>query len=137
MLCVSGLVHFPPTEGGPLNYLVRLGYISAKNKWSDLCGIVPAGIVRITKDNLDDTVSDETLFNTLFVKSAGGSKMTEFQKLREDSLLLTSTELLGVGQTGQVRTKEAFMYPVPAVLATVVVSVLVLSALSVFVYCLL
>jgi len=130
LLCVSGLIHYPPAEGGPLSYLARLGNPRAKARWGVLCKRMPADIVHGIVESVGAMIEPEASDN-LFVKSLGTGL---FKETRDNSLLMDKSELLEIGPTGVLRTREAFMYPLPFVVATGVTLFLIISALCVFVY---
>ncbi len=133
VLAVSGLVSYPPSEGGPLNRLARCGLSDAKKRWSELSKFLPSE----TKESYGELLEGEA-FDTLFVKSKSSeSELTEYERMKEETLLLTSSELKAVGRTGMVGRRDVFMYPLPTVLAIGIISFLTWSAFCVFLYYLL
>ncbi len=133
VLAVSSLVSYPPSEGGPLNRLARCGQSDAKKRWTKLSKFLPSE----TKESFEELLEGEA-FDTLFVKSKSSeSELTEYERMKEETLLLTSSELKAVGRTGMVARRDVFMYPLPTILATGLISLLIWSAFCVFLYYLL
>ena len=123
VLCVSGLVHFPPTEGGPLSYFARIGKTSvleklqalAKNPWlhSQAQWLIRKG---------ESLLPQET--DKLFVKP-----QTEFKFSSQISELqvLSATELAQTGPAKGAQNFEVFLYPVSIILlcmALIIVGIL-------------
>lgn len=123
VLCVSGLVHFPPTEGGPLSYFARIGKTSvleklqalAKNQW------LRSQAQWLTR-KAESLLPQEK--DKLFVKP-----QTEFKFSSQISELqvLSATELAQTGQAKGAQNFEVFLYPIPIILlcmALVIVGIL-------------
>ena len=123
VLCVSGLVHFPPTEGGPLSYFARIGKTSvleklqalAKNPWlhSQAQWLIRKG---------ESLLPQET--DKLFVKP-----QTEFKFSSQISELqvLSAAELAQTGPAKGAQNLEVFLYPVSIILlcmALIIVGIL-------------
>lgn len=123
VLCVSGLVHFPPTEGGPLSYFARIGKTSvleklqalAKNPWlhSQAQWLIRKG---------ESLLPQET--DKLFVKP-----QTEFKFSSQISELqvLSATELAQTGPAKGAQNFEVFLYPISIILlcmALIIVGIL-------------
>ncbi len=129
VLAVSGVIGYPPSEGGPLNQLARYGQTAVKETWTRLAKFVPSE----TKEAFEKLLDKEP-FNTLFVSAELKSKLSPYQEMREETLLLTSSELSAIGRTGMVGKSYVFMYPLPTILATGLILFIALSALCVFLY---
>lgn len=123
VLCVSGLVHFPPTEGGPLSYFARIGKTSvleklqalAKNQW------LRSQAQWLTR-KAESLLPQEK--DKLFVKP-----QTEFKFSSQISELqvLSAAELAQTGQAKGAQNFEVFLYPIPIILlcmALVIVGIL-------------
>lgn len=123
VLCVSGLVHFPPTEGGPLSYLARTGKTSvleklqalAKNPWLH-------SQVQWLARKAESLLPQEA--DNLFVQP-----QTEFKLKSQLSELqvLSAFELAQTGPTKGAQNFEVFLYPVPMILlcmASIIVGVI-------------
>ena len=123
VLCVSGLVHFPPTEGGPLSYFAQIGKTSvleklqalAKNQW------LRSQAQWLTR-KAESLLPQEK--DKLFVKP-----QTEFKFSSQISELqvLSATELAQTGQAKGAQNFEVFLYPIPIILlcmALVIVGIL-------------
>ncbi len=132
VLTVSGVIGYPPSEGGPLNQLARYGHTAVKEMWTKLAKFIPSE----TKERYEKMLKEE-VFDALFSSPNSKSRLTSYEKMREETLLLTSSELKGIGCTGTIDKKYVFMYPLPTLLATLLILLLALSALSVFLYFLL
>lgn len=130
VLAVSGLVHFPPTEGGPLSYLARLGQDEARKRFTEACSVMPTETVRAVVETYS-SVLDRNGINELFVKTILTPQSSEYQRQREKTLLLTSSELKEIGQTHGVENKEVFLLPIPC-LIVMLITVLTLFAVCVF-----
>ena len=120
VLCVSGLVHFPPTEGGPLSYLTRTGKTSvleklqalAKNPWLHS----QAQWLARKAESLLPQEADK-----LFVQP-----QTEF-KLMSELQVLSASELAQTGSAKGAQNFEVFLYPVPIILlcmASIIVGII-------------
>lgn len=123
VLCVSGLVHFPPTEGGPLSYFARIGKTSvleklqalAKNQW------LRSQAQWLTR-KAESLLPQEK--DKLFVKP-----QTEFKFSSQISELqvLSAAELAQTGPAKGAQNFEVFLYPIPIILlcmALVIVGIL-------------
>ena len=133
VLAVSGLVHFPPTEGGPLNYLARLGQDEARRRFNESCSVMPAESVRAIVETYSN-VLDRNGIHELFAKTKLTPQSSEYQRQREKTLLLTSSELREVGNTCGVQNREVFLLPVPC-LVVMLVAAVVLVTVCVFAVC--
>ena len=123
VLCVSGLVHFPPTEGGPLSYFARIGKTSvleklkalAKNPWLHSQA---QWLIR----KAESLLPQET--DKLFVKP-----QTEFKFSSQISELqvLSAAELAQTGPAKGAQNFEVFLYPISIILlcmALIIVGIL-------------
>lgn len=128
LLAVSGLLHFPPTEGGPLCYLARLGQDKVKRRFAESCSVMPTAVMSVVETY--SGVLDKDVISRLFVKTEVTGQSSEYQSQREMSLLLSSSELKAVGQTRGVENREVFLLPVPF-LAVILFAGLLLVTVSV------
>lgn len=131
VLCVSGLVQFPPTEGGPCNYLVRNGLDRIVRKLESLLAkeVLREEAERILSKLVQ--VKDEEISPDV---SVGGNKMAiEFQGQRSEMALLSAADLRKIGPTRGLANMEVFLYPLlPLILCGVLCLVLIACGLGIF-----
>ena len=109
VLCVSGLVQFPPTEGGPFNYLARNGLDRIVQKLQALIAI-PA-----LREEVERVLSKLARFNgenfSSDVSISENEMLTEFQERKSEVVILSAAELSKVGMTRGLDNMEVFLYP--------------------------
>ena len=131
-LCVSGLLHFPPTEGGPLSYLARVG----NNPLEDLAAACESAPLQKEADLLLRSIqsSDGALFLESEDKDEEG--VSEFRKRRSEFTVLSAADLRLVGPTRGVQDMEVFLYPVVfgVILVVFLFFFLVILGYTVFAY---
>lgn len=123
VLCVSGLVHFPPTEGGPLSYFARIGKTSvleklqalAKNPWlhSQAQWLIRKAESLLPQETDKLFVKPQTEFNF-------SSQISELQ-------VLSAAELAQTGPAKGAQNFEVFLYPISIILlcmALIIVGIL-------------
>ena len=129
-LCVSGPVQFPPTEGGPLNYLIRNGRERIAERLEQLRRNVTLAdeVTKLAAMLRQSEASPEELLGeSNDVEEASGD---EFSRKRSELCVLKASELQAVGPCMGLRHKEDLIRPLPfhlpslllllAVVATVV-----------------
>ena len=126
VLCVSGLVHFPPTEGGPLSYLARVGKSFVLEKLQALIKNpqLHAEVQRVTRkaESLLPAEADK-----LFVKTQTG---VESSSQRSELVALSASELAQTGPARGAQNLDVILYPFPMILLCTS------WTLSVFAFCL-
>ena len=110
VLCVSGLVQFPPTEGGPCNYLARNGLDRIVRKLESLLAneVLREEAERILS-KLAQIKDEDDLFSDVSV--SGNEMATEFQERRSEVTLLSAADLRKIGPTRGLANMEVFLYP--------------------------
>ena len=112
VLCVSGLVHFPPMEGGPLSYLARVGKTSIVGKLQALIKNPQLHAeVQWLARKAESLLPAEA--NKLFIKPQTG---TESSSQRSELVVLSASELAQTGPTRGAQNLEVFLYPLPMLL---------------------
>ena len=97
-LCVSGLVQFPPTEGGPVNYLKRNGLQTLRNNLTRICTSSVYG----------------NAFKEIAVLLIAKLNKLEPSVVNECGLsLLTDKELAIIGPTQGLEHPLSLLYPLP------------------------
>lgn len=97
-LCVSGLVQFPPTEGGPVNYLKRNGLQTLQNNLTRICTSTVYG----------------NAFNEIAVLLIAKLNKLEPSVVNECGLsLLTDKELAVIGPAQGLEHPLSLLYPLP------------------------
>lgn len=114
-LSVSGLVHFPPTEGGPLNYIVRRGKIETVKCFEEILAKIPNhhalfGIENIIAKSGITESGVEHLFSAHPVDNH--TAISEFQKQRNETVLLDNQELRSIGITRGLQNQEIYLFPI-------------------------
>ena len=115
-LCVAGLVQFPPTEAGPLNFASRSGQKNTTIMFNECKKTVPFIADVGVSMRLQHLFSDAT-FQQLFdpepvhneQSTEGVNKVLEEQKAK--LVLLSGQELKIVGCTHGLENKEVFLLP--------------------------
>lgn len=126
-LCVTGLVGFPLTEAGPLNYAARLGWMKIVHMFEDSVNIVPFVADICGARNSKTLISEDSFLDIFatnkFVASDHNScsDLTElFQLQRPEMMLLNHAELQMVGRCQGVVNKELFLLPICIILGLTV-----------------
>lgn len=109
-LCVSGLIQYPPSEGGPLSYLVRNGKDNCIKKFKSLHESVCSSSHQF-KDVCDvDVCVTSTLFSEVSLNSDNReATIDNYRQLQSEGNYLTSSELVEVGPAHGVLNKEVFL----------------------------
>ena len=111
-LCVSGLVQYPPSEGGPLSYLERNGKESCIQKFNSLRGSITP-IHQFEGVCNADVSTSATLFNEVCIDkvSVGSTSCTriDFHQLQSEGNYLTAGELAAIGPAHGMLNKEVFL----------------------------
>ena len=119
VLSVGSLVHFPPSEGGPLAYLVRNGEEGVLSQLQSVSGF--GGVFEEEADRLiqllrhkDSHLTAEMLFKPI-PTPASSSKVIkdEFLESRMELSPLSASELAKVGPTLGLRHPRSLLYPLP------------------------
>ena len=135
MLSVLGLSNFPPGEGGPLNYLLRLGRSRVLLKLEQL--VYTPALVSEAEALIE---SAKLLVDTekhLFLGKVEGKEYrsgSDFQTRRSELIALSAAQLKAVGPARGVVNQEVFLYPLPAIAAFGALMGLVIVILSLFIY---
>ena len=116
-LCVAGLVQFPPTEAGPLNYAVRLGQKSLVSMYEECTKAVPFLSDVCGAKNPKDLLSSSKVDGLFSAEPSPDVEcpaegLTEtFQCQKSELVLLTQQELKRVGRTHGLQSREVFVIP--------------------------
>lgn len=137
ILSVSGLTHFPPGEGGPLNYLARIGPSTLELKLKELA-YTPALGTEADAILVSSKLLVETQKESFIDDDKRGwqlrQRRSEFQERSSEFLSLSAEELRKVGPTKGIRNQEVFLYPVPAVAGLTVLLLAVLMITPILLY---
>lgn len=125
VLCVSGLVHFPATEGGPLNYLTRIGVENLTRRLTACGPHIKEETQRILL-SIQMNDSKEKLFAAQEVEDDG----SEFTKNASDLNVLFDHELKQIGATKGLQNLEVILYPLPYLVLLLLMLVILLSVLG-------
>ena len=117
-LCISGLVGFPPTEAGPLNFITRLSKENMKSIF-ELSQTVMPHLSDISGTNIIKSSQLEQYVSDLFVQDTtsedggrpGKDLLEIFQAQRAELILLNQKELKVVGECRGVQNREIFVFP--------------------------
>ena len=115
LLCVSGLIHFPPTEGGPLNYIVRLSQVETVKRFEDILSQIPNG--RVLFGNKDvigiSGITEDGVYSSLFSAHQNSNPqkvdLSDFLKQRNETILLNNQELCEIGVTHGLQNQEMLL----------------------------
>ncbi len=119
ILSISGLTQFPPSEGGPLTYVTRIGANRFERRLEELAYVPAIGneaetllrsckVLSETKSKLFRSKDDRE-------EEARWREAAEIQGGSSDLVLLTAKELETVGPTRGLTNQEVLLYPLPAV----------------------
>ena len=107
-LCVSGLIQYPPSEGGPLNYLVRNGKESCIQKFKSL--IASSGY-QFKGECAVDVNTAANLFSEVCANNGStvDSFKSDYCQFQSEGNYLTSSELVAVGPAHGMLNREVFL----------------------------
>ena len=131
-LCVAGLIQFPPTEGGPLNFASRIGTASIRTMYNECTEAVPfLSDISGAKDpsSLITDTNLQGLFQVEHVhrEPPPSEVLTDlFNGYRSELILLNQEELRRVGRTYGTRNKGLFLIPLGTVVVLLAVAVSVI-----------
>lgn len=131
-LCVAGLVQFPPTEAGPLNFAARFGKKSTTSMFDEATKAVPflvdVGGTKSLRKLFADVVF-QGLFDPELIhkeEQPEGGLVNVFEKQKSNLVLLSGKELRRVGCTHGLKNKEVFLLPLVTVSVLVCMLTIVL-----------
>lgn len=103
-LCVSGLIQFPPSEGGPLNYFVRNGKENCTIKFKKfITHFLANKFENVSKvGSKVDALYSEVCSDTLGSVGLSG--------IRSEGIYLTANELRAIGPACGILNKEVFLF---------------------------
>ena len=119
ILSVTGLVQFPPTEGGPLNFAARLGRERLISMYELCIKAVPFLVDISGAKNPRNLLAEENLLhlynlNPSIIKLPSTSEQSLleiFQLQRSELILMNQNELRQVRRSEGVTNKELFLFP--------------------------
>ena len=107
-LCVSSMIQYPPSEGGPLSYFVRNGCSGCTLKFKRLYTSINPSLL-----NQFETVTavETVLFDKVLCKNdTFVSPMIDFHKMQSEGIFLTASELRTIGPSRGIVNKEVFLF---------------------------
>ena len=102
VLCVSGLTHFPPEEGGPFSYIRRHGSRAVYDQYCRLVHVL----------NFQYTFSLDELDSELSLRSEQVPRHCGYTAKQLSQMSpLSSNEMMQIGPVNGVQNQEVLLYP--------------------------